>query len=109
MKTKNTREKWPEGRSHPSIDFAALSKRVFDDKKVTIGGEPITEQMRDLFREQAKYILTSQLWDVIYSTALNEAANLALKNSLNFDHVQFAKALDYWNTLVLKLLVKLAK
>ena len=103
------KEQWPEGQSETSVDLVALSKRVFDEKSMTIGGEPITPQMRDIYREQAKYILSSQIWEMINATAVNESANLALKRSLNFEHVQFAKSLDYWNTLVVKMLAALSK
>lgn len=109
MKIAHMQQKCPEDELHPSIDFVALSKRVFDSKELTIGGEEISKEMRDMFREEAKYIVSSHIWEVINATAINEAGTLALKNSLNFDHVQFAKGLDYWNTLVVKILTALAK
>lgn len=109
MKRKIMKEKCPQDLSETSIDFVALSERVFDDKKLTIGGKAVSAEMKDVFREQAKYILTSHLWEIIHATAVNEAGTLALKNSTNFEHVQFAKSLDYWNTLATKILVALAK
>lgn len=52
--------------------------------------------MRELLREQARYITTSQLWEVFNAAIINEAADLALVQSTSFDDVAFAKALHHW-------------
>ncbi len=97
----------------PSVDLVALKKKVFSvdekTKVISIGGEQLTAQMRELYRDQAENLLTTNLWEVIEATIINEAHSLALKGSLNWDHVQFAKGLDYWHTVVSKMLVRLAK
>lgn len=110
MTTKNMPEKWPGVKLETSanIDFHTLSLRVFDAEKMTIGGMPITPQMKDLYKEQARYLLTSNIWEVIEATVISEAGNLALKSSADWQHVQFAKALDYWHTIVAKMLRQLS-
>lgn len=96
-----------------SVDFKALEERVFkkDEKTgvISIGGKPLTVEMSGLYKDQAANLLTTQLWEVIEATVVSEAFSLSLKSSLNWEHVQFAKALDYWHTIVSKTLVTLAK
>lgn len=75
-----------------------LSKKVFSEKsgQLLIGGEPLTKEMRDLLREQAKYLETSQLWEIMQSTIINEAYNIALIQSKNFEEVEIGKMLKHW-------------
>ena len=65
--------------------------------------------MRDLLREQAKYLQTSQLWETLNATITNEASNLALIQSTNFDQVLSAKMLHHWNHVLKNMIYKLAK
>ncbi len=93
------------------VDFAELSKRVFhpqDNGLVFIGGEILSDQQRALLKDQATNFLTTQLWEVISATLRNEAATLALKKSTTWDHVTFAKALDYVESTVEKMLITLS-
>lgn len=85
----------PEDQLEMSEQFNILAKRIFQDKngKIFIGGEEITPELLDLLREQARYLETSQLYEIFKNTIINESADLALKQSQNFEHVQFAKAL----------------
>ncbi len=98
--------------SEGSVDFAELSKRVFELSTggiLYIGGNKPTDQQRALLKDQATNFLTTQLWEVISATLRNEAATLALKKSTTWDHVTFAKALDYVESAVEKMLITLAK
>lgn len=84
-----------EDKLEMSEQFNLLAKNVFteDKGKVFIGGEEMKPEVLDLLREQARYLETSQLYEVFKSTIINESAELALKQSQNFEQVQFAKAL----------------
>lgn len=77
--------------------FNNLAKRIFsvDPKtgKIYIGGEEATKEMLELLKEQSRYLETSQLYEIFKATIINESADLALKQSQNFEQVQFAKAL----------------
>ena len=92
-------------------DFPTVEKRVFTEKDgvLYIGKVALPQQMRDLLREQAKYLQTSNLWELLDSTITNEAAHLALVQSTNFEHVQFAKALHHWNFVFKNMIDTLAK
>jgi len=63
--------------------------------------------MRDLYREQAKYLLTSNLWEAVEATVINEATTLAFQAG-TMEHIEYAKALKYWHTILLKTLAKLS-
>lgn len=104
-------DEWPEAQSETSIDFVAAQKRIFTEKegKIYIGGIEVTAQIRDVLREQAQYILTSNLWEVLNASIINESGNLALKQSKDFGHVRFAKALDYWRITFQNIVDTLAK
>lgn len=92
-------------------DFKELSKRVFDKKgfQVLIGGLELSKESRDLFREQAKYIDKSELWETIHASLANEAIDLALIQSKDFDAVQFAKALWHLSTFMRNVVLQLSK
>lgn len=97
--------------SEKSLKFKEIENKIFSKEKgvIRIGGEELTKQARDLFREQAKYLQTSQIWEVIDATITNEASSLALLQSTNFEQVQFAKALFYWKTSMENMIDILAK
>lgn len=65
--------------------------------------------MRDTLRDQAKYLKTTNLLEIIDATITNEASNLALIQSANFDHVQYAKALHHWNHVLKNMIHALSK
>ncbi len=65
--------------------------------------------MRDILRDQAKYLKTTNLLEVLDATITNEAANLALIQSSNMKHVQYAKALHHWNHVLKNMMHALAK
>jgi hypothetical protein len=82
----------------PLPDYRAIKRRIFSVKngKIYIGGEEITPELRDVLRDQARSLQTSQLWEILNASITNEAINLALIQSTNYDHVQFAKALHHF-------------
>ena len=94
-----------------TLDIKAIESKVFTKKGETIfvGGVPVTEQMRSVLRDQARVFQTSNLFELLDATIINESADLALKQSANFDHVQYAKALHHWNHVLKNLIHALAK
>lgn len=80
-------------------------KKVFEDRKgvLFIGGEEIKPDLRDILREQAKYMETSQLFEMLIATIENEAADMALNKSLVWNHVLSAKMLKYWGDVFKKM------
>lgn len=89
-----TSEETPE----PSPDFSVIQQRVFasSGNRIFIGQKELSKDVRDLLREQAKYVSTSQLWEILNASILQEASNLALIQSKDWSHVEFAKALKHW-------------
>lgn len=94
-----------------SRTFLEAKKNIFSEQngEIYIGGERISPQIRELLRDQSKNFQTTQLWEILQASILNEAYNLALVQSQNFDHVQFAKALSHWGKFMERVLIKLAK
>lgn len=80
------------------IDFSTIEKRVFTENKgiIYIGAEEIKPELKEILQEQARYIKSSQLWEIFQSTIQNEAANLALIQSKDYDEVKTAKMLHHW-------------
>jgi hypothetical protein len=99
-------EKLPKGNEE-------LIKKVFyqdqKTKKIYIGGNEITAQEREMFRKEAQNIKVGYLWEIINSTIDNEANNIALKQSKDFDEVKFAKALSHWSFVFKNIITILAK
>lgn len=79
--------------------YNSIATKVYESKngKITVGGEEIKPEFLKVLREQAIYLSTSQLYELYIATLKNEASNLALIQSKNFEDVQFAKAL--WHTV----------
>lgn len=87
-----------------------LAKKVYENKngEIYIGGELVTAQMRSLLRDQAKNLQTSNLFELLDATATNEASNLLLQ-AANLEHLQYGKALHYWNKIFKKMIIELSK
>lgn len=114
MSTKNTKDSSWVGLS-PTLkaDFKALEKRVFYKNPKTgvvfIGGAIMDDQMRETLREETDYILRSNFLEIFDATLTNEAAEMALIQSANMDHVQVAKMLHHLNFMWKNMLLSLAK
>lgn len=83
-----------------------LEKLVFSIEKgeVFIGGEKLKPEILSVLKEQARYIETSHFYEVLNATIINESARLALLDSKDWDGVQYAKALYYWNKIIKKMI-----
>jgi hypothetical protein len=82
----------------PLPDFSQVEARVlaFKAGRVFVGREEVTGQLRDILRDQAEYMLTSQLWELFNASLLHEAADMALVQSKDWDHVLAAKMLRHY-------------
>lgn len=100
-----------EEQTEPSPDFRVVQQRVFAStgSRIFIGQHELTADMRDALRDQAKNLETSQLWEILSASITQEAANLALIQSQNFEQVQFAKALHHWRHFMQNVIHTLAK
>jgi hypothetical protein len=81
------------------IDFAGLGSRIFTVKgeDIFIGMDKVPEPLRIKLREEAEYIVRSRLWEIFNASIVNEAANLALIQSKDWENINFAKALYHWS------------
>lgn len=95
----------------PRIDFNKIASNVFEEFRgfITIGGKEIDNVMRKSLREEAKVIQTYRFWEILHATILQEASNMALVDSQNWEHVQIAKMLKHWDFVFENMLYKLAK
>ena len=97
-----------------SENLLNLRKLVFSEKggKVFLGGEEVKPEMLSVLCEQAKYLQTSQILEVLNATIVNEAANLALVQSGNSGNLErdviTAKMLHHWNFVLQNIIHKLA-
>lgn len=66
-------------------------------------------QIRSLLRDEAKNLQNTRLWEILNASVINEAYNLALIQSKDFNNVQFAKALKHWNHFMLNAIYLLSK
>lgn len=91
--------------------FHKIAKKIFTEEKgkIYIGGVEIKPEVLDVLREQARYLETSQLYEIFKNTIIDESADIALKQSQNFDQVQFAKALYHLLYVFDNMLLKLKK
>lgn len=65
--------------------------------------------MLDVLREQSRYFKTSQLYEVLKNTIINECSISGLIKSENWEHVLFAKSLYHWQFVLDNILDKLTK
>lgn len=79
-------------------NFNSLEDSVFTFAKgeIWIGRERIKPELKEALREQARYIMNSNLYEIIRATIMNEAAKAALIQSTDFDQVMSAKMLYHW-------------
>ena len=82
---------------HQQDQLVNLNRNIFDvvKGKIYIGGEEIKPELRAVLKEQAKYIETSQFFEIFIATMKQEASKLALSESTEWNHVLYAKALKY--------------
>lgn len=94
-----------------SPSFTDIESRIYKQvgNDVYIGKDKINEAMRSALRDDAKMIEASRLWEILNASALNEAYDIALIRSLDFDQVRFAKALKHWIHFMRNVIYNLTK
>ena len=77
------------------INFQEIESRVFTEVKgqIYIGRELVRPDVLGALKDQAHNFKTTELYDVFMATIKNEAANLALIQSKDWDNVTYAKAM----------------
>lgn len=93
------------------FNLTELSKHVFVEKngKLSIGGEEIDIQLRNVLRDEAEYFLKSRLFELLNATILNETMSMSLIQSTEWHHVESAKMLYHWNHVLKNMVILLAK
>lgn len=91
-----------EDQLETSPNFKDVESRVFTEHggNIYIGTEKITPELRDVLREQARYLKTSQLFEILGATIINESSKLALIQSQNYEQVLSAKMLYHWKHVI---------
>lgn len=94
-----------------SVQFNTLEDKIFQERngKIYIGKEEIKPEVLDIIREQARYLETSQLYEILLATFKNEAMDLSLIQSKDWNDVQFAKALWHITYVFENMVYKLKK
>lgn len=92
-------------------NFNSTESKIFTEYKgnIYIGKEKIKPDFKELLKDQAKWLQSSQLYEVLKSTITNESSNLALVQSKEWDHVLSAKMLYHWQYVLDNILQSLTK
>lgn len=91
--------------------FLEVESRVFTQvgKDIYIGRDKVDATLRSLLRDEAKNLQTTRLWEILNASVVNEAYNLALIQSTDFEQVLSAKMLKHWAHFMLNVIHLLAK
>lgn len=91
--------------------ISELEKLIFSDEngKILIGGEEVRPEVLVALKGQAKFIKTSQLFEIINATIKNQAFELGVQQSKDWDNVLYAKALLYYCQVFNKIINRLDK
>jgi len=107
--------KKPQSQTSQSQDqspsYSSLEDSVFTvvKGKIYIGKTEIESTLRSVLRDEAENLNSSRLWEILNASVINEAYNLALIHSTDFDQVQFAKALKHWGHFMMNVIHVLSK
>jgi len=91
--------------------FLDLESRVLTvvGNNIYIGKDKVDPILRGLLRDEAKSLQTTRLWEILNASVINEAYNLALLQSKNFEEVVSAKMLKHWSFFMLNMMTVLTK
>lgn len=91
--------------------FLSLQDRVFQQAgtKVYLGGELISNEMRSALRDEAEFILRGRLWEILSASVFNEAYNMSLIQSKDWESVLDAKMLHHWGHFMRNVVTILAR
>jgi len=93
------------------VDYNKIELNTFKEVngKMFIGNEEVKPELLDVLKTQAKNLSTSEIYEIFKSTLINEAADIALNQSQNYEHVLFAKAIKHWVFVMDNIIMKLSK
>ena len=93
------------------VNFYDIVNRIFREDKGTlyIGEVTISEEMRNQLRDEAQMIVRTDFWEIFNATLLNEAANISLIQSTDWNHIVTAKMLHHWVHVMRTMLKTLSK
>lgn len=99
------------------LHLSNIKNSIFHEKngKLFIGGEELSSEVGEILKGEAEIFLNSRLFEILNSTIVNEAYDIALIQSGKEDfkdiknQVISAKMLYHWNHVLTNLLIKLSK
>lgn len=95
-----------------SPQFLSLEDNVFKklkDGRIFIGKREATKELLSSLKTDAERFVTTRLFQILSDTITNEAYDIALKQSKNFEEVLNAKMLSHWNFVLTNMVLELAK
>lgn len=95
----------------PSTDFKGLEDRILIEKNgiFYINNVPIQDNLRSSLRDEARNFQTTRLYSLLDERITNEAMQMSLNNSQNWEHVLSAKQLYHWNHVMKNIVHKLSQ
>lgn len=77
--------------------FTEVQAHVFAERggKVFIGGVEVTPQLRSTLRDEAEYLQHSRLWEILNASLTNEAYDIALRQAVDMELVNFGKSIHH--------------
>ncbi len=96
----------------PSEKFLSLQDNVFKktkDGRIFIGKTETPKELLSILQSDAERFLQSRLFQILSESIINEAYDIALKQSKNFEEVLNAKMLHHWNHFLTNVVLELAK
>lgn len=95
--------------------FNDISKKAFkvEAGKIHIGGVEVSDELLRVLKDQAFSFKTTNLYEVMRATILNEAYDVALvqsgKSGSVEEDVRYAKAMKHWQYVIDNILLNLSK
>ena len=93
------------------VNFYDIANRIFREDKGTlyIGEIVMSEETRSQLRDEAQMIGRTYFWEIFSATLLNEAANISLIQSTDWNHIVTAKMLHHWVHVMRSMIKTLSK
>lgn len=92
-------------------NFNSIESKIFTEYKgnIYIGKEKIKPDVKELLSDQARWLKSSQLYEVLKATIINESMQMALVQSKEWDHVLSAKMLWHWQFVLDNMVLSLTR
>lgn len=101
----------PISAAYPTLNLSEVERHILQENGgvISIGGEIITPELRSVLRDEALYMRNSRLWEIFNASIKNESADIALRQSQNWEHVLAGKQLYHWAHFLENVIHRLAK